>query len=144
MLSMSGASMMFHGRAGQSNPSGFYVSESWRCGEAVRQDCKGLPSFHPGEGRLLLLIFSDRSGGGGGPGGMIGSCQSGAKIPGEGNNKLLRYPCLENPLVRGAWLAMVHGIVWVGHDFTGKLSDKASPWTTKCKQWGQPTHGTGW
>ena len=60
---------------------------------------------------FLLLIFSDRSGGGGGPGGMISSCQSGTKIPGEGNNKLLRYPFLENPMVRGAWLAMVHGIV---------------------------------
>ena len=109
--SMSGPSVMSYGRAGWSNPPGFYVSESWRCGEALRQDCKGLPSFHPGEGRLLLLIFSDRSGGGGGPGGVIGSCQPGAKIPGEGNNKPLQCPCLENPMVRGAWLATVHGIM---------------------------------
>lgn len=41
----------------------------------------------PGEGRLLLLIFSDRREVEEGPGGMIGSCQPGAKIPEEGNKK---------------------------------------------------------
>ena len=28
----------------------------------------------------------------------------------------LQYSCLENPMDRGAWLAMVHGVARVGHD----------------------------
>ena len=30
--------------------------------------------------------------------------------PGEGNGNLLQYPCLENPMVRGAWQSTVHGV----------------------------------
>ena len=30
-------------------------------------------------------------------------------FPGEGNGKPLQYPCLENPMGRGAWWAAVHG-----------------------------------
>ena len=30
--------------------------------------------------------------------------------PGEGNGYLLQYSCLENPMVRGAWRAIVHGV----------------------------------
>ena len=29
--------------------------------------------------------------------------------PGEGNGNPLQYSCLENPMDRGAWLAIVHG-----------------------------------
>ena len=29
---------------------------------------------------------------------------------GEGNGNLLQYSCLENPVDRGAWWAMVHGV----------------------------------
>ena len=29
---------------------------------------------------------------------------------GEGNGKPLQYPCLENPMDRGAWWAAVHGV----------------------------------
>ena len=29
---------------------------------------------------------------------------------GEGNGNLLQYPCLENPMDRGAWQATVHGV----------------------------------
>ena len=29
---------------------------------------------------------------------------------GEGNGKPLQYPCLENPMDRGAWWATVHGV----------------------------------
>ena len=32
------------------------------------------------------------------------------KSPGEGNGSALQYSCLENPMVRGAWRAPVHGI----------------------------------
>ena len=31
-------------------------------------------------------------------------------ITGEGNGNTLQYSCLENPMDRGAWLAMVHGV----------------------------------
>ena len=31
-------------------------------------------------------------------------------ITGEGNGNPLQYSCLENPMDRGAWWAMVHGI----------------------------------
>ena len=30
--------------------------------------------------------------------------------PGEGNSNPLQYPCLENPMDRGAWQATVHGV----------------------------------
>ena len=32
------------------------------------------------------------------------------KIPGEGNGNPLQYSCLENPMDRGAWWAIVHGV----------------------------------
>ena len=32
------------------------------------------------------------------------------RSPGEGNGNLLQYFCLENPMVRGAWQAIVHGV----------------------------------
>ena len=33
---------------------------------------------------------------------------------GEGNGNLLQYPCLENPMGRGAWWAAVHGVTGLG------------------------------
>ena len=30
--------------------------------------------------------------------------------PGEGNGNPLQYSCLGNPINRGAWLAIVHGV----------------------------------
>ena len=41
-----------------------------------------------------------------GPGSVPGSGRS----PGEGNGNPLQYACLENPMVRGAWQATVHGV----------------------------------
>ena len=32
------------------------------------------------------------------------------KIPKKGNGRPLKYSCLENPMERGAWLAIVHGV----------------------------------
>ena len=31
-------------------------------------------------------------------------------VTGEGNGNPLQYSCLENPMDRGAWRAMVHGV----------------------------------
>ena len=39
-------------------------------------------------------------------GSVPGLCRS----PGEGNGNPLQYSCLENPMDRGAWWAMVHGV----------------------------------
>ena len=42
----------------------------------------------------------------GDPGSIPGSGRS----SGEGNGNPLQYPCLENPMDRGAWRAVVHGV----------------------------------
>ena len=38
------------------------------------------------------------------------------RCPGRGHGNLLKYSCLENPMDRGAWLAIVHGVATVRHD----------------------------
>ena len=37
------------------------------------------------------------------------------RSPGEGNGNPLQYSCLENPMDRGAWWAIVHGVAknWI-------------------------------
>ena len=42
--------------------------------------------------------------------GDLGSIPGLGRSPGEGNGNPLQYSCLENPMDRGAWLAMVHGV----------------------------------
>ena len=39
-----------------------------------------------------------------------GSIPTSGKSPREGNDNLLHYPCLGNPIDRGAWLTTVHGV----------------------------------
>ena len=36
------------------------------------------------------------------------------------NGYPLHYSCLENPMDRGAWQTMVHGVARVGHDLATK------------------------
>ena len=38
------------------------------------------------------------------------------RFPGVGNDNLLQYSGLENPMGRGAWQAIVHGSLRVGYD----------------------------
>ena len=38
------------------------------------------------------------------------------RSPGEGKDNPLEHSCLENPMDRGAWWAIVHGVARVGHD----------------------------
>ena len=38
------------------------------------------------------------------------------RLPGEGNDNPLQYPCLENSMDRGAWQATVYGSQRVRHD----------------------------
>ena len=42
--------------------------------------------------------------------GDLGSIPGSGRSPGEGNGNPLLYPCLENPMDRGAWQATVHGV----------------------------------
>ena len=42
--------------------------------------------------------------------GDLGSIPGSGRSPGEGNGNPLQYPCLENPMDRGAWKAAVHGV----------------------------------
>ena len=42
--------------------------------------------------------------------GDLGSIPGSGRSPGEGNGNPLQYPCLENPMDRGAWQATVHGV----------------------------------
>ena len=39
-----------------------------------------------------------------------GSIPGLGRSPGEGNGNPLHYPCLENPMERGAWWTAVHGV----------------------------------
>ena len=39
-----------------------------------------------------------------------GSIRRSGRCPGEGNGNLLQYSCLENPMDRGTWWAVVHGV----------------------------------
>ena len=37
------------------------------------------------------------------------------RSPGEGNGPPLQYSCLENPMDRGVWWAIIHRVARVGH-----------------------------
>ena len=45
-----------------------------------------------------------------------GSSPGLGRSPGEGNDNPLQYPYLENPMDRGAWWSIVHGLQRVRHD----------------------------
>ena len=42
--------------------------------------------------------------------GEVGSIPGLGRYPGEGNGNPLQYYCLGNPMDRGAWWAMAHGV----------------------------------
>ena len=42
--------------------------------------------------------------------GDAGSIPGSGRSPGERNGKLLQYSCLGNPMDRGAWQAIIHGV----------------------------------
>ena len=46
---------------------------------------------------------------------------------GEGNGNPLQYSYLENPIDRGAWQAIVHGVARVGHDLVHCLTPEILP-----------------
>ena len=48
--------------------------------------------------------------------GDTGSIPDLGRSPGKGNGNPLQYSCLENPMNRGAWQAIVSGVTRVRHD----------------------------
>ena len=57
--------------------------------------------------------------------GDMGSIPRLGRSPGEGNDNLLQYSCLENPMDGGAWWATVHGVAKSQtrlSDFTHKVN----------------------
>ena len=52
--------------------------------------------------------------------GDMGSIPGLRRSPGEGNGNPLQYSCLESPMDRGAWWAVVHGVAIVGYDLATK------------------------
>ena len=60
---------------------------------------KPLENTHGANGKVSVYNAGD-------PGSIPGSGRS----PGEGNSNPLQYYCLENPMDREAWQAMVHGV----------------------------------
>ena len=45
-----------------------------------------------------------------------GSIPGSGRSHGEGNGNPLQYSCLENPMDRGAWWVIVHGVANSQHD----------------------------
>ena len=54
--------------------------------------------------------------------GDLGSIRGLGGSPGEGNGNPLQCSCLENPMDRGDWWAIVHGVPRVRHDLATKPS----------------------
>ena len=50
-----------------------------------------------------------------------GSIPVSGRSPGGGHGYPLECSCLENPMVRGAWQATVHGVTRFGHDLVTQL-----------------------
>ena len=61
--------------------------------------------------------------------GDTGSISGWERSPGEGNGYPLQYSCLGNPMDRGGWWAIVHGVARVGHD----LATEPPPHSDRCE-----------
>ena len=58
--------------------------------------------------------------------GDMGSIPGSGRSLGERNGNPLLYSCLGNPMDRGSWQAIVHGVSRVGHDLVTKPLTKGS------------------
>ena len=58
-----------------------------------------------GASQLVLMVKNLPANAGG-----VGSIPGSGRSLGEGNGNPLQYPCLGNPMDRGAWRATVHGV----------------------------------
>ena len=65
--------------------------------------------------------------------GDLGLILGSGRSSGEGNGNPPQYSCLENPMSKGAWQAIVHGVTRVGHDVLTKLPEVNFPGGTRGK-----------
>ena len=72
--------------------------------------------------------------------GDLGWIPGSGRPPGEGNGNPPQYSCLENPMDRGAWQAIGHGVARVSHNhqysWSGEFYEQRSlvdnhPWGRK-------------
>ena len=68
------------------------------------------------------LIIKESVCNAGGPGSILGWGRS----PGEGNDSLLQYTCLRNPMDRGVWWTTVHGVTRLRHNLVTKSPPQSS------------------
>ena len=73
------------------------------------------------------------------PKGDASSIPGSGRSPGEGSGNPLQYSCLENPMDRGAWQTMVHGVA----KSQTRLSTPACCTKTAEKQWTKPLLSVG-
>ena len=79
-------------------------------------------------GKYLILCTQLKWGFPGSSTGKESTCKEGdpgsipglGRSPGEGNVSTLQYSCLENPMDRGSWRAIVHGVARIGHNLATK------------------------
>ena len=57
----------------------------------------------------------------------VGSIPGLGRSPGEGNGNPFHYSCLENPMGREFWQAIVHGIARVSHTLATKTITNIIP-----------------
>ena len=69
--------------------------------------------------------------------GDIGLIPGSGRSPGEGNGNPLLYSCLGNPMNRGAWWAIVHGVARVEHNLATKQQHKLVLYKGKCRKIGR-------
>ena len=68
-------------------------------------------------------------------GGDVGSVSGLRKSPGEGNgNPLHSTSCLGNPMDRGAWWVIIHGVIkeYAGHNWATLTSQTIPAWNQLC------------
>ena len=64
--------------------------------------------MEPGASQVVLVVKKLPANEG--DAGDMGSRPGLGRSPGEGNGNPLQYPCQGNPMDRGAWWAIVHGV----------------------------------
>ena len=118
------------------------LSKTW--GHWTRWSWGPLPCdiFQVGHGNLLLNYFQVTSLIAqlvkNPPAVQVSACKAGdlglipgsGRSPGEGNGNPLQYSCLRNPMDRGAWLAIDHGVARVGGNLATKPPPLSSCWST--------------
>ena len=124
---------MSQGRGGQSVLLGL-----WSCGQGDNgawcvqgHACNPTLGYRQCPPHRQILGFPDGSDGKESTcnAGDLGSISGFGRSPGEGNGYPLQYSCLENPMARGAWRAIVHGVTksWTGLATKHKHIDRLYP-----------------